>query len=654
MTSQHPLFPFEPGSADVEMRFARIAHSSPSGICIIDLPSQRPIYVNPQLARMFGRPIDELLGLLSNALITVVHADDVDVILRVHQQVASAADGEVIGYQYRVLQPGGDTRWISAQATVFARDGAGLPSQMLVNAEDITSRREAEAVLVKARLRFERIAETMADAVYLFDVASNRNIYFSSRVEAVMGYTAQQLAAMGDRLVATLLHPDDAPVFSARREAHLRLADGAVYETDFRARRPDGEIRWMHSRETVFSRDESGLPKQILGTVKDGTDARLREDNLRADAKRKDEFLAMLAHELRNPLAPILSAAQIISGCAPDEFDRLQRARQVIERQSRHMAKLVDDLLDVSRSVNGKVMLNLEWLDIEQSIMRAMELSRPLIEARHQEIDLRLSAEPLRVYGDAIRLAQVLGNLLNNASKYSPPRSTISIEVGFVDHYVRVAVIDRGAGIAAEFLPHVFDLFSQSARSLDRSEGGLGIGLTLVKSLVELHGGRVTAQSAGPEQGSSFVIELPGEQASGETKVDRTPIRSPVDLSVLVVDDNVDSAEMLSLLLETEGYRVECCYDGAEALLRIGQGFDVVVLDIGLPVMDGFTVAEEIRKELLPSQPVLIAVTGYGQPADLERSRQAGFDHHLVKPVEPDLLCRLLDQIAVARGSSRR
>jgi PAS domain S-box-containing protein len=636
------------------MRFARIAQSSPNGIFIIDLVARRPIYVNPQLARMFGRPIDELLGLLSNALVTIVHADDVELIRNVYQQVALAADGDVIDYQYRVLQPDGVTRWIAAQATVFARDAAGQPNQMLVTAEDITRRREAEATLAESRLRFERIAETMADAVYLFDVASNRNIYFSSRAQAVMGYTPQQMAAMDDSLVTTLLHPDDAPVFSARRAAHLKLADGEVYETDFRARRPNGEIRWLHSRETVFSRDEDGVPRQILGTVKDGTDSRMREDNLRADAKRKDEFLAMLAHELRNPLAPILSAAQIISNCVPDEFERLQRARQVIERQSRHMAKLVDDLLDVSRSVNGKVVLSLEWLDIEQSILRAMELSRPLIEARHQEIDLRLSAVPLRVYGDAIRLAQVLGNLLNNASKYSPARSTITIEVGFIDGYVRVAVIDQGTGIAPEFLPHVFDLFSQSARSLDRSEGGLGVGLTLVKTLVELHGGRVTAQSGGPEQGSSFVIELPGEQSSGEVAVDRPPLRSKVDLCVLVVDDNIDSAEMLALLLESEGYRVECCYDGAEALLRIDQGFDVVVLDIGLPVMDGFAVAEEIRRQSLPSRPVLIAVTGYGQPDDLARSRAAGFDHHLIKPVEPDELCRLLDRIAVERGSSRR
>lgn len=636
------------------MRFARIAHSSPNGIFIIDLAARRPIYVNPQLARMFGRPIDELLGLLSNALVTIVHGDDVELIRRVYQQVASAADGDVVHYQYRVLQPGGATRWIGAQATVFARDAAGQPSQMLVTAEDITTRREAEATLAESRLRFERIAETMADCVYLFDVASNRNIYFSSRAQAVMGYTPQQLAAMGDNLVTTLLHADDAPVFSARRQAHLKLADGEVYETDFRARRPNGEIRWLHSRETIFSRDEDGLPRQILGTVKDGTDSRMREENLRADAKRKDEFLAMLAHELRNPLAPILSAAQIISSCAPDEFDRLQRARQVIERQSRHMARLVDDLLDVSRSVNGKVVLSLEWLDIEQAIMRAMELSRPLIEARRQDIDLRLSAKPLRVYGDAIRLVQVLGNLLNNASKYSPARSTITVEVAFVDGHVRVAVIDQGAGIAPEFLPHVFDLFSQSARSLDRSEGGLGIGLTLVKTLVELHGGRVTAQSAGAEQGSAFIIELPGEHASGEVVVDLPPARSQVDLSVLVVDDNIDSAEMLTLLLDTEGYRVECCYDGAAALLRIGQGFDVVVLDIGLPVMDGFAVAKEIRSRSLPSWPVLIAVTGYGQPDDLVRSRGAGFDHHLIKPVEPDVLCRLLDQIAAERGSSRR
>jgi PAS domain S-box-containing protein len=467
-----------------------------------------------------------------------------------------------------------------------------------------------------------------------------------------MGYSPEQIAAMGDKIVTTLLHPDDAPAFSARREAHRLLRDGEVYEVDFRARRPNGEERWMHARETVFSRDKDGFPRQILGTVADVTETRLREESLLEEARRKDEFLAMLAHELRNPLAPILSAAQIIRDCEPAQFEQLQRARQVIERQSRHMAKLVDDLLDVSRTVTGKIALQPEWLDIEQTIARAMELSRPLIEARQQTINLKPSAEPLRVYGDATRLAQVFGNLLTNASKYSPAASSIDVEVTLEADRVAVVVADRGAGISAEFLPHVFDLFSQSARSLDRSEGGLGIGLTLVKRLVDLHGGSVTAESGGPEQGSRFTVVLPGERAASPVPAQDLRARPAGDMAVLVVDDNIDSAEMLTLLLDSEGYRAECCFSGTEALARIDLGFDAVVLDIGLPGMDGFAVAEEILRRGLADPPVLIALTGYGQPSDIERSKRAGFTHHLIKPVEPDALCRLLDAIRMQRGGA--
>ena len=631
------------------MRFARMAQSSPHGIFVIDLVLRRPIYVNAQVETIFGRPTEELLGLLTHALTTIVHPDDVPIILNVHQQLEAAADGDVIEYEYRVQQPDGSLRRVATRAAVFLRDEAGRPIQMLASVEDVTSRREAETLAAESQLRFERIAETMADAVYLFDVKSNRNIYFSSRVEAVMGYTPSQIAAMGETIVTTLLHPDDAPAFSARRAAHQLLADGEVYETDFRVRKPGGEIRWMHGRETVFSRDQDGLPRQILGTVKDSTESRLLEENLRADARRKDEFLAMLAHELRNPLAPILSAAQIISTCGPDDIERLQRAREVIERQSRHMAKLVDDLLDVSRSVTGKVALMPQWLDIDQCILRAIELSMPLVEVRGQRVEVEASSRPLRVYGDPTRLTQVFGNLLNNASKYSPPDTLIRVEIGFDDDAASVSVIDQGAGIAPEFLPHVFDLFSQSTRSLDRSEGGLGIGLTLVKRLVELHGGSVTATSDGPERGSTFRVLLPAEQGAAPLENPIPENRVPVPLSVLVVDDNVDSAEMLAWLLDAQGYRAEYCFDGPDALSRLGQGFDAVVLDIGLPGMDGFAVAAEILQRMPLAAPTLIALSGYGRPSDIERSRDAGFDFHLTKPVEPDALFRLLDSIAAGR-----
>lgn len=631
-----------------------MAHTSPQGVYIADFETGRAVYANPQIAKIFGRSLAELRDMTDPSAGLVV-PEDQQALTVARERLAAAADGEVVEYEFRAALPDRSLRWVAIRATVFSRDEAKRVTQVLANAEDITRRKLAEETLAESQVRFERIAETMADAVYLFDVASNQNIYFSSRVVSVLGYTPEQIAAMGDELSTILLHPDDLAVFKARREAHRALADGEVHESDFRARWPSGELRWIHARETVFSRDAEGFPKQILGTIKDATEARQREETLRDEARRKDEFLAMLAHELRSPLAPILSAAEIISHCDEHQLERLQRARQVIQRQSRHMAKLVDDLLDVSRSVIGKVSLTPEWLEVDALIARALELSRPFTESRGQQIALERKNEPLFVNVDATRIAQVLGNLLNNASKYSPPDSVIQMSVRHVDGFVEIAVSDTGAGIAAEFLPHVFDLFSQSDRSLDRAEGGLGIGLTLVKSLVELHGGSVFAASAGPDQGSLFTVRLPASPdapfpISGYAEARSEP-RHP-GLRVLVVDDNVDSAEMLAMLLEAEGYRTHCCFDGQSGIAELARGYDVVISDIGLPGMDGYAIARHIRADARYANVVLIALTGYGQPSDVAASRASGFDHHLIKPIEPQALCRLLDSVASTEPAS--
>ncbi len=646
--STPPPFPDpDTTSTDGQVRFARMAHSSPQGMYIAEFDSGQALYANPQMARIFDRSLTELRDLL-DPLAALVRGEDMPILTAARERLRLARDGEVIEYEFRANLPDHSLRWVAVRATVFARDAHGAVTQVLVNAEDITQRRLAEATLAESQVRFERIAETMADAVYLFDVTSNKNIYFSSRVEAVLGYTPAAIAAMGDELSSILLHPDDLQVFRARREAHRALADGAVYESDFRARRPNGEFRWIHARETVFSRDADGWPKQILGTIKDATEAREREETLRDGARRKDEFLAMLAHELRNPLAPILSAAEIISQDDEHQSERQRRARQVIQRQCRHMAKLVDDLLDVSRSVTGKVSLALEWLDVDSLIARALELTRPLTETRGQRIVVTSLDRPLYVNGDATRLTQVLGNLLNNASKYSPENSVIEIKSRYADGRVEVEVADSGAGIAREFLPLVFDLFSQSHRSLDRAEGGLGIGLTLVKSLVELHGGTVVAKSDGPDRGSRFTVILPASRSMPDARHE-TPLARPrrrAGTRVLVIDDNVDSAEMLAMLLDAEGFSTQCAFDGAGALAELEHGYDVVISDIGLPGMDGFEIARLIRANPACADVVLIALTGYGQPADFAESRAAGFDYHLIKPIEPAALCRLLDSVA--------
>ena len=370
--------------------------------------------------------------------------------------------------------------------------------------------------------------------------------------------------------------------------------------------------------------------------------------------RRKNEFLAMLAHELRNPLAPIRNAVHIMQGkevAAPT----LQWARDVISRQADHMARLIDDLLDVSRIVQGKVAVKPEKLHLSTLIERSVEASSPRLGAREQVLDVVLPKENIELQGDSVRLSQVLSNLINNASKFSPLHSRIRLEAGFRDGELQISVKDQGAGIAPEFLPHMFDLFAQADQSLDRSQGGLGIGLTLVKHLVELHGGRVWAASEGLGKGAEVSLALPA-QVGSEAAEPLPPVAhrsAPAQAGasrILVVDDLQASAETLLTLLEMEGFQVRMAHDGQEAL-SIAREFRpyVVLLDIGLPGMNGFEVAHGLRNPEESREALLIALTGYGEAESRIRSAQAGFDFHMVKPADVNLLLAMLANPQEAR-----
>ena len=386
--------------------------------------------------------------------------------------------------------------------------------------------------------------------------------------------------------------------------------------------------------------------------------AELRAANqlLAESDRRKDEFLAMLAHELRNPLAPIRNAVELMRLRGPDEPD-LQWARDVIERQVQHLTHLVDDLLEVSRITRGKVNLQKEPVNVAGIMTRALETSRPLIEARHQRLTVSYPPQPAWVEGDPLRLAQVLANLLNNAAKYTPERGQIHVSAGQEDDSLVFRVRDSGIGIPADMLPKIFDIFVQVDHSLDRSEGGLGIGLTLVRTLVEMHGGTVQATSAGPGCGSEFTVRLPllertHEQASRDGEATRRPVPA-CSRRVLVVDDNRDAADSLAMVLKLTGHQVLAAHDGPSAL-AVAAKFqpEIVLLDIGLPGMDGYAVARRLREAAGGANLVIIALTGYGQDEDRRRSQEAGIDHHLVKPVKPSYLEPLLNPSAgVSRGS---
>ena len=363
--------------------------------------------------------------------------------------------------------------------------------------------------------------------------------------------------------------------------------------------------------------------------------------------RRKNEFLAMLAHELRNPLAPIRNAVHILAS-AESLPPKLGWARDVIGRQADHMARLIDDLLDVSRIVQGKVAVKPEVLQLTALIERSVEASSPRLGAREQVLDVVLPTELVELDGDPDRLSQVFSNLINNASKFSPTRSRIRLEAAFDAGELQITVQDEGAGIAAEFLPHMFDLFAQADQSLDRSQGGLGIGLTLVKHLVELHGGRVWATSDGLGKGARVTVALPARistQSATAAPVitHRASVAHGAASRILVVDDLAASAETLMTLLEMEGFEVKVAHEG-HAALDLAREFKphVVLLDIGLPGMNGFEVALGLRAQPESRDALLIALTGYGEAESRTRSAQAGFDFHMVKPADVNLLLSMI------------
>ena len=369
---------------------------------------------------------------------------------------------------------------------------------------------------------------------------------------------------------------------------------------------------------------------------------------------RKDEFLAILAHELRNPLAPIRNMLEVLKR-AEGNGDLVQPALSTMERQLRHMTRLIDDLLDVSRISQGKISLRPETVELAAVIRQVVEATRPANDAAHQELMVTLPSRPVYVRADPARLAQVLGNLLHNASKFSRPGGHISLTAEQRGRDLVVTVKDVGIGISSELLPKIFEMFAQGDQTLERSHSGLGIGLTLVRRLVEMHGGTVQASSEGPGRGSEFVVRLPGLIEESVAPPPNPAVDAPAVAArrILVVDDNHDAAESMSMLLELMGNETRLAFDGMEAV-DAAASFrpDVILMDIGLPKLNGYEAAAQIRREPWGKAMILVALTGWGQDEDRRKSVEAGFDVHLVKPVDFATLTKLLagDPAVVARG----
>jgi PAS domain S-box-containing protein len=414
---------------------------------------------------------------------------------------------------------------------------------------------------------------------------------------------------------------------------------------------PDGRKGWVETRAYP------ALDGGIACFFREISERKAAQEKLQDADRRKDEFLAMLAHELRNPLAPIGAAAELLQMAKLDE-ERVRQTSQIIGRQVQHMTSLVDDLLDVSRLTRGLVVLDNAPLDIRHIVADAVEQVTSLIQSRRHHFALHLPPDTSMVMGDKKRLVQVIANVLNNAAKYTQEGGNIVLKVEVHAAHVVIEVGDNGIGMSPELTARVFDLFAQAERTPDRSSGGLGLGLALVKSLVELHHGTVTCESAGLGKGSRFTIYLPrlvqGSSQTDQQHVDSHMQQETDSLRILVVDDNVDAASMLAMLLETSGHRVMVEHASRKALERAREERPhVCLLDIGLPEIDGNELAKQLRAQPETADAVLIAITGYGQENDRRQTLSAGFNHHLVKPVNTKTLAAILAEIGSSRPPSK-
>ncbi|MBC7966268.1 MAG: PAS domain S-box protein [Fuerstia sp.] len=656
-----------------EERYRNLFNSIDEGFCVIEMifdEHEQPIdyrflEVNPTFERQTG--LRDAIGKRMRELRPNLEAHWFEI----YGQVALT--GETIRFVQEAKSMEG--RWFDVYAS---RVGEPESRKVAIVFDDITERRQSEEALRQMERSLRFIMDSMPQKI--FTATPDGDIdYFNPQWTEFTGMSFEQMQDSG---WTRFVHPDDLD----EKAQHWRHAfdTGEPFQSEHRFRRADGEYRWHISRALPM-RDETGRITMWVGSNTDVHDMKQAEATLRRQAvqlselhHRKDEFLAMLSHELRSPLAPIANAVQLLGLQKSGESRIQQQARGIIERQVGQLQHLVDDLLEVSRITTGRVQLRLERVDMCRIAEGAVETVRPLIEQRRHELTVTLPQESVWMMADAARLEQVLINLLTNASKYTEGGGhiwlTVSVEergtrveefessgISLAPHssllatpHVVIRVRDTGVGISPALLPHVFDLFTQADRSLDRSQGGLGIGLALVQRLTELHGGQVEAFSTIGE-GSEFVVRLPVQSeelrvTSGESQhsssltTHHSPLATP--LKVLVVDDNVDTVLGFSMLLKASGHDVRTAHDGLSAVeVAIDYRPDVVLLDIGLPGLNGYEVAKRLRQHSELKHTVLIALTGYGQDTDRQTSQQAGFNHHLVKPARFEQLNKILTTV---------
>ncbi len=611
------------------------------GMAQADPVTGRFMKVNQRFAEITGYTVEELL---ERTFVDLTHPEDQE---RDRLMIGRVQRGEVERWEVekRYVRPNGEVVWVHVTGRLMT-DVDGRPFRTVASIVDISQRKATEKILRDSEERYRAVVESQSGMVCRF--RSDGTILFVNHpYAAVRNTTPDQL--IGANFWAFIPEADQVAV----REMLQRLTpESPEVHIENQFETVDGP-RWTMWTNRALEFDENGHWTVGQSTGLDITERKRAEAALREADRRKDEFLATLAHELRNPLAPIRNAVQILNLRGPRE-PILQEARDMIDRQLNHMVRLIDDLLDLSRITRGKLELRREVLELSSVIDQAVESSQPLIKAGGHELNVSLPREVVRLNADPVRLAQVLSNVLNNAAKYTDRNGRIWLSAIIQGKDVVIAVKDTGIGIAPENLPNLFQMFSQIHTDQQRSQGGLGIGLSLVRGLVEMHGGTVDVKSEGLGCGSEFIVRIPilddscddSRQGNDQDAVgNQTSMRR-----ILVADDNQDSATSLALLLRLTGNEVETAHDGQEAFECAKRSRpDIVLLDIGMPKLDGCATCRMIREQPWGRQMILIAQTGWGSDADRQRTREAGFDGHLVKPVAWQTLVEMLNNLTVSR-----
>ncbi len=506
------------------------------------------------------------------------------------------------------------------------------------------------------------LIEHVTDYAIFFLDPHGRVATWNTGAQQILGYQEDEILGQS---FSCFFPPED--VQSGWPEKQLQLATETGRANDDRWLVGKGGTRLWCNGITTALRDEDGRVRGFAMVLRDRTEQKQlqeavqqRAEELAQEGRKKDHFLAVLAHELRNPLAPIRNALQVMRLGSHDPI-LVEQMRAMAERQVGHLTRLVDDLLDLSRINRGLIRLLKEPVDMAQLVQQAVEPVQPLVRERGLNLAVSLPSEPVHVEADPTRLQQIVGNLLTNAVKYTDPGGQIWLTVSQEDGEMVLRVRDTGIGIAPDMLPKIFNLFVQAERRLNRSQGGLGIGLTLVRTLVEMHGGSITAHSGGMGQGSEFVVRLTALTAAQEEKLKRQPLQvqqsapASAPRRILVVDDNVNAAESLAVLLRLDGHEVRVATDGTAALTAAQEDPpEMVVLDLGMPGMDGFEVARRLRAQRELKDGLLVALTGWSQEEDRRRCFEAGFDGHMPKPVELDSLRQFLAHPKLVRKRARK